>query len=165
MKFVFVAGIPASGKSTYCEGRDAAVFSFDVWLTSHYGETDVEKAGWMFITDPQGLDKYLNAVARAWRCITDFDFYLDDGAVDRKRRKAIIAGLKKRGIEHIDCVYLLCPMYEAAERNIAREWPISRDNFYQACTRQEYPTEDEGFDSVKFVVTGGESENYGRYSR
>lgn len=119
----------------------------------------------MFITDPRGLDEYLNAVARAWRCITDFDFYLDDGAVDKERRKAIVAGLKKRGIDHIDCVYLLCPMYEAAERNIARERPISRDNFYQACTRQEYPAEDGGFDSVHFVVTGGKSENHDRYSR
>jgi len=165
MKFVLVAGIPASGKSTYCGGRDAAVFSFDSWLLRHYGEPNVEKAGWRFINDKNGLNEYLDDVVRARKSVEGTDFYLDDGAVDRKRRKSIIAGLKKRGIEHIDCVYLLCPMYEAAERNIAREWPISRDNFYQACTRQEYPTEDEGFDSVKFVVTGGKSENYGRYSR
>ena len=123
MGIFFVAGIPASGKTTFCrEKENAVVFSLDDWLKHHYGE--------------------------------DNPFFLDDGAVDSTRRRAIVAGLKKRGVDYVSCIYLLCPMYEAAERNVKREWPISRDNFYMSCTRQEYPTEEEGFREVCFMVNG-----------
>lgn len=107
----------------------------------------------MYLQDKTGPDAYLDAVAAAYTR-NNCRLWLDDGAVERKRRIAILEGLKKRNIATVECIFLLCPLYEAAERNRKRDWPIQREIFYSSWSRQEFPTKAEGFVRVRFVVTG-----------
>lgn len=149
---VFVAGAPGTGKTTICKEK-SSVFSFDEWLLETYGHADVERCGFDWINDPKGMDRYLDAVASAYFSSHD-DLWLDDGAVDRDRRMAVVSGLARRGVRDMRCVYVLCPLYDAAGRNAARKRPIPRELFYDSWARQEFPTTDEGFFSVEFVVSG-----------
>lgn len=142
-----VTGIPASGKTTFC--KDKPTFSWDSWVLVYTGIKNVEEAGIAFSKDKNGLAALADAIVAEY----DGSLFVDAPIMYASLRTELVALLKKRGIQDINCIYLLCPVYLASGRNVQRGLPISREALYSAFACQEYPTTAEGFTTVNFIVS------------
>lgn len=143
-----VTGIPAAGKTTYCEGHHC--FSWDEWVKTYTDKTNVEEAGYLFAHNANGIADFAKAVIAEG---TD-ELLVDAPICNKQPRVDFITCLKDNGIQYVKCVYLLCPVYVANDRNNARQNPISRNALYSAFASQEFPTIEEGFTEVEFLVSG-----------
>ena len=142
-----VTGIPASGKSTYCQNKNN--FCFDSWVKQVTSASDVEEAVKIFMCNK---DKGAILTHKLQQLDTN-NLHLDMCIVKADDRKFLLSCLKAANIAHVNCVYLLCPLYTAIIRNRTRIPVISDEAIYSAFTRQEFPTVSEGFANINFIVS------------
>lgn len=143
-----VTGIPSSGKTTYCTGKN--YFSCDEWVKKYTNTPDIEEAGQIFLSAPNGLKDMAQAIQEAYIP----KLFIETPLIIKKTRIELVSFLHNNGIADIKCVYLLCPLYVALKRNESRKTSIHKEIIYTAFMKQEYPTASEGFTEVKLVVNG-----------
>ena len=142
-----VAGVPAVGKSRAC--RHLCPFEFDDWVKEKYGIPDVEEATKAYRSEyPQSNAEYLGAVCERHR---HGDVVVCDTFTYRDDRIEAVDFLRRNGISQIHLVYLVASWKTVEARNRSRSSPLSEGTMMDLWFNQEFPTQNEGFDSVEIV--------------
>jgi predicted kinase len=127
-EMLVLVGLPACGKSTFCEGfLDHMIVNLDTLKTR------------------QREDEFLVRSIKA-----GLDIIIDNTNVTRKRRAKYMTMVKGKGYRTV-CVYFDVDAKICIERNSKREGKVPRIAIYTIRKQLEVPAEDEGFDEIRII--------------
>lgn len=144
MKKIFLlVGLPASGKSSFCESfrnnKNTVILSSDAIRKELFGSEECQKNNKLvFMTLHKRLEESL---------AKDKDVVYDATSLTKQVRANIISKFRNKASKII-CVYFNTPLKECIKRNERRDRKVPVNVMKDMAKRLEEPEMDEGFDHI-----------------